>query len=203
MRDEAGARGGTAEVKPLKLLIDFGPLFAFFVVYFGAVFLGVERDRPDAGLYWATGVLMVTTVAALVASRLLLGRFSVPPLVTALLVVVFGALTIWLQEPRFIMIKPTVIYLFFVGVLAFGLITRRPLLKVLMGEALQLTDEGWRKLTLRWLVFFAAMALLNELVWRSFDRSIWVLFKFWGILPLTFAFAAAQAGLIRRYEAKN
>ncbi len=80
----------------------------------------------------------------------------------------FGALTIWLQDSRFIMIKPTIIYLFFVAVLAFGLVTRRPLLKLLLGEALQLTDEGWRKLTLRWLVFFAAMALLNEIVWRSF-----------------------------------
>jgi intracellular septation protein len=115
---------------------------------------------------------------------------------------VFGALTIWLQDPRFIMMKPTVIYLLFVGVLAFGLIVRRPLLELLLGEALQLTGEGWRKLTLRWLVFFAAMALLNEIVWRSFDRDVWVAFKVWGILPLTAAFAIAQMGLIRRYESK-
>jgi intracellular septation protein len=146
---------------------------------------------------------MVATVAALAASRLLLGRFSVPPLVTAVLVVVFGALTIWLQDPRFIMIKPTIIYLLFAGVLTFGLVTRRPPLKLVMGEALQLTDEGWRKLTFRWLVFFAAMALLNEIVWRNFSQPVWVTFKAWGFLPLTLAFAVAQIGLIRRYEAKT
>lgn len=199
MTDEATAAGRAGEANPLlKLLIDFGPLVVFFAVYYG-----VERYRPEAGIYWATGVLMVATVAALIASRLLLGRFSVPPLVTAVLVVVFGALTIWLQDPRFIMIKPTIIYLLFVGVLAFGLVTRRPLLKLVMGEALQLTDEGWRKLTFRWLVFFAAMALLNEIVWRNFSQPVWVTFKAWGFLPLTLIFAVAQVGLIRRYEAKD
>lgn len=199
MTDEATAAGRAGEANPLlKLLIDFGPLVVFFAVYYG-----VERYRPEAGIYWATGVLMVATVAALIASRLLLGRFSVPPLVTAVLVAVFGALTIWLQDPRFIMIKPTIIYLLFVGVLAFGLVTRRPLLKLVMGEALQLTDEGWRKLTFRWLVFFAAMALLNEIVWRNFSQPVWVTFKAWGFLPLTLIFAVAQVGLIRRYEAKD
>jgi intracellular septation protein len=199
MTDEATAAGRTGEANPLlKLLIDFGPLVVFFAVYYG-----VERYRPEAGIYWATGVLMVATLAALIASRLLLGRFSVPPLVTAVLVVVFGALTIWLQDPRFIMIKPTIIYLLFVGVLAFGLVTRRPLLKLVMGEALQLTDEGWRKFTFRWLVFFAAMALLNEIVWRNFSQPVWVTFKAWGFLPLTLIFAVAQVGLIRRYEAKD
>ena len=199
MSDEATAAGRPGEAKPLvKLLIDLGPLVAFFAVYFG-----VERYQPDAGIYWATGVLMVATVAALAASRLLLGRYSMPPLITAVLVVVFGALTIWLQDPRFIMMKPTIIYLLFAGVLAFGLVTRRPLLKLVLGEALQLTDEGWRKLTLRWLVFFVAMALLNEIVWRNFSQQTWVTFKAWGILPLTLIYAVAQVGLIRRYEAKN
>jgi intracellular septation protein len=100
------------------------------------------------------------------------------------------------------MIKPTIIYVFFAAVLTFGLVTRRPLLKLLLGEALQLTDEGWRKLTLRWLGFFAAMAILNEIVWRNFDPAIWVSFKVWGVLPLTFIFAVAQMGLIKRYESK-
>lgn len=199
MTDEATAAGRAGEANPLlKLLIDFGPLVVFFAVYYG-----VERYRPEAGIYWATGVLMVATLAALIASRLLLGRFSVPPLVTAVLVVVFGALTIWLQDPRFIMIKPTIIYLLFAGVLAFGLVTRRPLLKLVMGEALQLKDEGWRKLTFRWLVFFAAMALFNEIVWRNFSQPVWVTFKAWGFLPLTLIFAVAQVGLIRRHEAKD
>jgi intracellular septation protein len=181
-----------------KLLIDFGPLIAFFVAYYV-----VERYQPEAGIFWATGVLMVATVAALAASRVLLRRFSLPPLVTAALVVVFGALTIWLQDPRFVMMKPTIINLLFAGVMGFGLVTRRPLLKLLMGEALKLTDEGWRKLSIRWVVFFIGLALLNEIVWRNFPQSTWVAFKVWGILPLTLLFAVAQVGLIRRYEAKQ
>ena len=177
-----------------KLLIDFGPLVAFFVTYYVA-----ERYQPEAGIYWATGVLMVATVAALAASRLLLGRFSVPPLVTAALVVVFGGLTIWLQDPRFVMMKPTIINLIFAGVLGFGLVTGRPLLKLVMGEALKLTDEGWHKLSIRWLFFFIAIAALNEVVWRNFSQPTWVTFKTWGILPLTLLFAVAQVDLIRRY----
>ena len=198
MSDQARAGGGTGEVNPLKFLFDFGPLAAFFVVYFVA-----ERLHPDAGIYWATGVLMPTTVAALVASRLVLGHFSVPALITAVLVLVFGGLTIALHDRTFIYIKPTIIYLLFAGTLAFGLLTRRPLLKHVVGEALQLTDEGWRKLTFRWLAFFAGMAVLNEIVWRNFPESVWVWFKVGGILILTFIFAIAQVGLIKRYEAKQ
>ena len=181
-----------------KLLIDFGPLVAFFVTYYVA-----ERYQPEAGIYWATGVLMAATVAALAASRLLLGRFSVPPLVTAALVVVFGGLTIWLQDPRFVMMKPTIINLIFAGVLGFGLVTGRPLLKLVMGEALKLTDEGWHKLSIRWLFFFIAIAALNEVVWRNFSQPTWVTFKTWGILPLTLLFAVAQVDLIRRYAAND
>jgi intracellular septation protein len=187
-----------AAQSPAKLLIDFGPLIAFFLTYYVA-----ERYQPEAGIYWATGVLMAATTAALAASRLLLGRFSVPPLVTAALVVVFGGLTIWLKDPRFVMMKPTIINLLFAGVLAFGLVTGRPLLKQLMGEALRLTDEGWHKLSVRWLAFFLFLALLNELVWRNFSQPTWVTFKAWGILPLTLLFALAQVGLIRRHEAKD
>ncbi|HEY7552547.1 MAG TPA: septation protein A [Hyphomicrobiaceae bacterium] len=187
-----------AAVPFAKLLIDFGPLVAFFLTYYF-----VERLQPEAGIYWATGVLMAATLTALAASRLLLGRFSLPPLITAALVVVFGGLTIWLKDPRFVMMKPTMINLIFAGVLAFGLVTRRPLLKLVMGEALKLTDEGWQKLTVRWFVFFLALALLNEAVWRNFSQPTWVTFKAWGILPLTFLFAVAQVGLIKRYEVRD
>jgi intracellular septation protein len=185
------------EASLAKTVIDFGPLIAFFATYYIA-----ERYQPEAGIYWATGVLMVTTVAALAASRFLLGRFSVPPLVTAALVVVFGGLTIWLQDPRFVMMKPTIINLIFAGVMGYGLVSGRQLLKLVMGEALKLTDEGWHKLTIRWFGFFLVMALLNEMVWRNFSQPTWVTFKVWGILPLTLLFAVAQVGLIKRYEAK-
>jgi intracellular septation protein len=195
MSDELSAAGRRQEAGPLvKFLIDFGPLVAFFVVY-----SGVERYQPGAGIYWGTGVLMVATVASLTASRLLLGRFSVPPLIGAVLVVVFGGLTLWLQDPTFVMIKPTIINLLFAGVLTFGLLVGRPLLKLVMEQAFQLTDEGWHRLTVRWILFFLSLALLNELVWRNFSQPTWVAFKVWGILPLTLAFALAQIGLIRRY----
>jgi intracellular septation protein len=98
--------------------------------------------------------------------------------------------------------KPTIINLLFAGILAFGIYTGRPLLKMFMGEALRLTDEGWYRMTVRWTGFFVAMALLNEIVWRNFSEAAWVNFKVFGILPLTFLFAMAQIGLIKRHEAK-
>ena len=183
--------GSRAEASPIvKLLVDLGPLIVFFLTY------------SRAGIYWATGVLMVATIVALVVSRIVMGRFAVAPAVTAVLVVVFGGLTFWLDDPSFIKMKPTIINLLFAGILGFGIYTGRPLLKMFMGEALRLTDEGWHKMTMRWTVFFLAMAVLNEIVWRSFSEQTWVNFKVFGILPLTFLFAMAQVGLIKRYEAK-
>ena len=179
-----------AENPVVKLLIDLGPLLAFFLTY------------AKAGIFWATGVLMVATVVALIFSRLLLGRFAMAPAVTAVLVTVFGGLTFLLDDPSFIKIKPTIINLLFAGILAFGVFTGRPLLKMFMGEALRLTDEGWHKMTVRWVGFFLVMAVLNEIVWRNFSESAWVNFKVFGILPLTLLFAMAQVGLIKRYEAR-
>jgi intracellular septation protein len=122
---------------------------------------------------------------------------------TAVLVVVFGSLTFWLHDPRFIKIKPTIINLLFGGVLLFGLMTGRPLLKLLLGEAFKLTEEGWRKLSLRWALFFLGLAGLNEVVWRTFSETVWVNFKVFGILGLSMVFAMAQIRLIKRYEAKT
>jgi intracellular septation protein len=174
----------------VKLLIDLGPLLVFFLVYY------------RGGIYWATGALMVATLVALAASRILLGRFAIAPAATAGLVVVFGGLTFWLDDPSFIKMKPTMINLLFAGILGVGLYRGRPLLKVFMGEALRLTDAGWHKMTVRWVGFFLAMAVLNEIVWRNFSEAAWVNFKVFGILPLTFLFAMAQVGLIKRHEAK-
>lgn len=179
------------EASPIvKLLIDLGPLVVFFLTY------------SKAGIYWATGILMIASLVALLASRVMLGRFSVAPAATAVLVVLFGGLTFLLDDPSFIKMKPTIINLLFAGILGFGVYTGRPLLKMFMGEALRLTDEGWHKMTVRWVIFFLVMAVLNEIVWRSFSEAAWVNFKVFGILPLTFVFAMAQVGLIRRYEAK-
>jgi intracellular septation protein len=191
MSEEVKPNTEKAERPLVKLAIELGPLLAFFLVY------------SRAGIYWATGVLMVATVLSLAASWTLLGRLLAMPVVTAVLVVLFGGLTFWLDDPRFIMIKPTIINLLFAGVLVVGLATRRPLLKMLFGEAFNLTEEGWRKLTVRWILFFVVLAVLNEMVWRSFSEATWVNFKVFGILPLTLVFAMAQIGLIRRYEPKS
>ncbi|NJO33440.1 MAG: septation protein A [Rhodospirillales bacterium] len=191
MSGEPAGAPRSAEANPLvKLLIDVGPLVVFFLTY------------AKAGIFWATGILMIATVVALIASRLLLGRFALAPAVTAALVVVFGGLTFLLDDPSFIKIKPTIINLLFAGILWFGIFTGRPLLKMFMGEALRLTDEGWRKMTVRWAVFFLVMAGLNEVVWRNFSEATWVNFKVFGILPLTLLFAMAQVGLIKRHEAR-
>jgi intracellular septation protein len=145
---------------------------------------------------------MAATVVSLIASRMLLGRITAVPVVTAVLVTVFGGLTFWLDDPRFIKIKPTIVNLLFAGVLGAGLVMRRPLLKMLLGEAFKLTEEGWRRLSIRWTAFFVCIAVANELVWRNLSEAAWVNFKVFGILPLTLVFAMAQVGLIRRYEAK-
>ena len=173
--------------KLLKLLIELGPLLIFFAAY------------GRAGIYWATGFLMAATLVALAASYTVLGRIAVVPLVTAVLVTVFGGLTFWLDDPRFIQMKPTIINLFFAVVLLIGLLTGRPLLKLLLGDALDLTAEGWRKLSARWAVFFLALAALNEIVWRNFSEPTWVKFKVFGIFPLTLMFALAQVRLIQRH----
>ncbi|MDX2205507.1 MAG: septation protein A [Hyphomicrobiaceae bacterium] len=182
--------GDAGKARPLiKLLIELGPLVAFFAAY------------GRAGIYWATGVLMAATVVALVASWRLLGRVSPVPVVTAALVVVFGGLTFLLDDPRFIKMKPTMINLLFAGALLGGTALGKSPLKLMLGEAFRLTPEGWRVLSYRWAAFFLALAVANEYVWRTFSEAAWVSFKAFGILPLTFLFAMAQIGLIRRFEA--
>lgn len=171
----------------VKLALDFGPLLLFFVI--NALY----------GIYAATAIFMVATAAALIASRVLHGRFAPMPLITGLFVLLFGGLTLYLQDETFIKIKPTAIYLLLAGVLVAGLLVGRPLLKLLMGEAFDLTDEGWRKLTYRWAGFFVALAVCNEIVWRNFSTDTWVSFKVFGLVPLTFLFALSQIGLLQRY----
>jgi intracellular septation protein len=191
MSEEAkGSDVAVAQPHGTKLMIELGPLLAFFVAWF------------LADIFWATGVLMAATLASVIASKLLLGRVSPVIIATAVLVVVFGSLTFWFGDAHFIKMKPTIINLLFAGVLFGGLVTGRPLMKLLFGEAFNLTEEGWRKLTLRWMVFFVMMAVLNEIVWRNFSEGTWVNFKVFGILPLTLIFAMSQIGLIKRYEPK-
>lgn len=191
MSEEAkGSDAAAAQPHGTKLMIELGPLLAFFAAWF------------LADIFWATGVLMGATLVSVVASKLLLGRVSPVIIATAVLVVVFGGLTFWFGDAHFIKMKPTIINLLFAGVLLGGLLTGRPLLKLMFGEAFNLTEEGWRKLTLRWMLFFVVMAVVNEILWRNFSEATWVNFKVFGILPLTLVFAMSQIGLIKRYEPK-
>jgi intracellular septation protein len=180
-----GAEGGN---QALKFAVELGPLLAFFAAYLAG------------GIYWATGVIMVATVLAMIASKLLFGRVPTMLIVTAVFVGVFGALTFWLNDPSFVKMKPTMVNLVFAGALGFGLATGRPLIKLLFGSAFNLTEEGWRQLTIRWMLFFLAMAAVNEFVWRTFPEPTWVNFKVFGILPLTMLFAIFQVGLLKRFE---
>lgn len=172
----------------LKLLVEVGPLVVFFVM------------NARAGIFWGTGAFMVAIVISLIASRILFGRVPVMPLVTGVFVLVFGGLTLWLQDEQFIKIKPTLVNALFAGALFTGLLAGRSLLKIVFGEVFRLTDEGWRKLTFRWACFFTFLAVLNEVVWRSFSTDVWVSFKVFGIMPLTMIFAIAQMGLLKQHE---
>ena len=173
----------------LKFALDIGPLIVFFVA------------NGRWGIFAATGVFMVAILIALAVSYALTRRLPVMALVSAVVVVVFGGLTLVLQDETFIKLKPTIIYLLFAGTLLGGLILRKPLLAVVFDQMFNLTEEGWRKLTLRWGLFFLALAVLNEIVWRNFSTDTWVTFKVFGVLPLTFIFAALQYPLLQKYAA--
>ena len=175
----------------LKMLLELGPLVAFFMV------------NSVRGVFWGTGAFMVATIAALIASKLLFGRIPIMPLVSGFFVLIFGGLTLVLQDDLFIKMKPTIVNSLFAAILFGGLYYRHALLKHLFGEVFHLTEEGWRALTFRWACFFVVLAVVNEVVWRSFSTDFWISFKIWGIMPLTMAFAIAQIGLLKRFEAPS
>ena len=170
-----------------KLAIELGPLLVFFFA------------NARFGIFAATAMFMAAITVSLGLSWWLVRKLPTMPLVTAIFVLVFGGLTLWLQDELFIKLKPTVVNGLFAAILFGGLIMGRPLLKPLLDTVLPLDAEGWRKLTWRWAWFFVVLAGLNELVWRSFPTDVWVDFKVFGIMPLTIAFSLAQVPLIRRH----
>jgi len=194
----------------LKLALDLGPLLLFFFAnsrpaLFAPVlapFLSPELlNGPHAGIFTATAVFIPAVLVALAISYAKTRHLPVMPVVTAIVVVVFGGLTLFLQNEEFIKLKPTIIYVLFGVVLLGGLAFRKPLLGMVLDSVFNLTDEGWRKLTLRWALFFLALAVLNEVVWRTQSTDFWVSFKVFGVLPLTFIFAALQYPLLTKYAA--
>jgi intracellular septation protein len=194
----------------LKLLLDLGPLVLFFLANSRpALFLPLVSPILPAdiasgertGIFVATAVFMAAIVIAFVVSYVLTRHLPVMPLVTAIIVLVFGSLTLVLHDELFIKLKPTIIYLLFGAVLLGGLAFGKPLLGVVFDSVFHLTDEGWRKLTLRWAWFFFALAILNEIVWRTQTTDVWVSFKVFGVVPLTFLFGALQYPLLTKYAA--
>ena len=198
---------GRAELNPfLKLALELGPLIVFF-------FANARGEQIAAAfpalaalggpIFVATALFILATLIALAVSLALTRRLPVMPFVTGIVVLVFGGLTLWLQDDVFIKMKPTIVNVLFGTILLGGLMFGRPLLGYVFDSVFRLTDEGWRKLTFRWGLFFFVLAALNEVVWRSFSTDVWVSFKVFGILPLTVVFTLTQMPLIQRYALRE
>jgi intracellular septation protein len=181
-----------------QLLIDVGPLLVFFAANFFA------PVPPALKIFVATGAFMAAMVAAMIYSALRFHRISPMLWFSGVLVVVMGGVTLWLHDETFIKMKPTFYYLLVSALLAFGLIKDKPLLKRVLGSTYPgLDEQGWRKLTRNWAIFFGCMAVLNEAVWRNSSTDFWVGFKLWGAIPLTFLFAAANIPMLLKHGLNN
>jgi len=174
-----------------KLLIDIGPLAVFFIFY----------TRSD--LKTAILPFMIATIIAVLFSYILEKKIPIMPTVGAVIILIFGGLTIYFDNETFFKMKPTIINLLFAGILYGGIILNKSLLRYLLGAALKLQDEGWDILTKRWIGFFIALAILNEIVWRTQTTDIWVNFKVFGILPITFIFTLTQFSTIKKYQVED
>jgi len=174
-----------------KLLIDIGPLAVFFIFY------------TRSGLQASILPFMLATVIAVLFSYILEKKIPIMPTVGATIVLIFGGLTIYFDNEVFFKMKPTIINLLFAGILYGGILINKSLLKYLLGAALKLEETGWKILTQRWIGFFIALAVLNEIVWRTQSTDIWVNFKVFGILPITFIFTMIQFPLIKKYQIED
>ena len=174
-----------------KLLIDIGPLAVFFIFY------------TRSGLQASILPFMVATVIAVLFSYILEKKIPIMPTVGAAIVLLFGGLTIYFDNDVFFKMKPTIINVLFAVILYGGIIINKPLLKYLLGAALKLEEVGWKILTQRWIGFFIALAILNEIVWRTQSTDVWVNFKVFGILPITFIFTMTQFPLIKKYQIED
>ena len=181
--------------KPIiKFVADFGPLLIFFIIYFNN-----END-----LKLAIPPFILATLISLMVIYFLEKRIPMVPLISGILITFFGGLTLYFDNKIFFYMKPTIINLLFAAVLFFGkYFTQKPLLKIFFQNAFDLKDEGWKKLSYRWIGFFIFMALLNEIVWRTQSEVFWVNFKVWGLLPISFIFAASLYPLINKYKLKK
>ena len=171
-----------------KLATELGPLLVFFVA------------NAKFNLFVATGAFMVAIVAAMIASYMVVRHVPIMAIVTGVIVLVFGTLTLVLHDETFIKMKPTIIYGLFAAILGGGLLFGRSFIAILFDQMFNLTPKGWRILTMRWALFFLAMAVLNEIVWRTQSTDFWVAFKAFGAIPITMIFAMTQMPVIKRYH---
>ena len=180
--------------KPIiKFSTDFGPLLIFFIIYF----------NNDQNLKIAIPPFIVATLVALVVIYFLEKRIPMMPLISGILVTLFGGLTIYFDNKVFFYMKPTIINILFALALIFGkFFTKKPLLKTIFKSAFNLEDEGWKILNDRWIYFFIFVAILNEIVWRTQTEAFWFNFKVWGLMPISFIFAASQVPIINKYKIK-
>ena len=175
----------------LKFINDFGPLLIFFVVY----------SRSGKNLSTAIPPLIVATIIAVLISYIAEKKIPYIPLIGGIIISVFGGLTLYFNNPVFLYMKPTIINVLFGLILIFErFFTKEHILKKMLGKSMSLSDEGWKALTIRWVFFFFALALLNEYVWRTQTEEFWVNFKVWGILPITFVFTGFQIFLINKHK---
>ncbi len=175
----------------LKFITDFGPLLIFFTVYY----------KSGNNLSIAIPPLIIATLIAVLISYIVEKKIPYLPLVGGIIISIFGGLTLYFNNPVFLYMKPTIINIIFAIALIFGKVfLNQNFLKFFFNNAIQMNEIGWDKLNYRWIIFFIFLALLNELVWRTQTEIVWVNFKVWGILPLTFVFTAFQIPLINKYK---
>tara|TARA_B100001250_G_C19636358_1_gene716152 strand:+ start:294 stop:896 length:603 start_codon:yes stop_codon:yes gene_type:complete len=189
-----------------KLVLEMGPLIIFFVCYYNApIPENLINDLDEANLFkiiFATKIFVPAILVALFIGWFQTRKIAKMPLITAILVVVFGGLTIWLNNPIFIKMKPTLIYLIFSAILGYGLLKKKSYLKILMGSAIPMNEEGWLLLSKRFAGFFVLLAFTNEIIWRFFSQDFWVNFKTFGLPILLIFFMALQFNLFNKYSNK-
>jgi len=190
----------------LKLVLELGPLMVFFFANSRGAWLAETFPALAAfggPIFVATGLFMIATATSLIVSWILTRTLPIMPLVSGIVVFVFGALTLWLQNETFIKMKPTIVNGLFASILLGGLLFGKALLGYVFDSAFKLDAEGWRKLTLRWGLFFIFLAVLNEVIWRSFSTDFWVAFKVWGTMPITILFTMSQMPLIMKHTVEE
>ena len=193
--------GGMTNSQWVRMAIALGPLVVFFLLNSKANSL--FGNEPSRNIFYATGGFMAATAISLAYSYVKFRKIPTMPLVTGVFVMVFGTLTIWLQDDQFIKVKPTIVNALFATALLGAAAMGKPVMKQLFDGAFNLTDKGWMVLTVRWGLFFVLLGVVNEIVWRNFSTDFWVSFKLFGIMPLTMIFGIAQIPVLTKHAPKN